>query len=118
MAIDDSDETSGPLPMAPSTSASTVSCTGICFVDRAAREQVVDAHGREALEDVLAGALAELALEARQIGQERVGERDREGVFDDGVAVACEAVLVFGQRHPGSVALTSTERGDEQGGWL
>ena len=52
-------------------------------------------------EDVLAAAFAELDLEARQIGQERVGEGDREGVFDDGVAVAREAFLVFGQRHAG-----------------
>ena len=73
------------------------------FVDLAAREEVVDAHRRKAFEEVLATALAELDLEARQIGQERVGERDGEGVFDNGIAVGREAILVFGQRHAGSV---------------
>ena len=44
----------------------------------------------EPLEDV--GCLRRAPFEARQIGEERVGEGDRKGVLDDGVPVSRETV--------------------------
>ena len=72
-----------------------MSCTGISW--QICRAQEVTSAPSRSLRRCSSAALAERDLEARKVGQERVGDAgDGEGVFDDGAAVAREAILVFG----------------------
>jgi hypothetical protein len=64
--------------------------------DLAAREQVVDANGAEALEDVFARGDALLSLDAREVHLQGVEQIDLDRVAHDRVAVARDPLHVRG----------------------
>ena len=79
---------------------------GHLLEELAARQQVVDPQGAEALEDVCGGLDREGRVEGIDRRNEAVDELDRNGVLDDRVAVARDSLDVLGgvgARHPPSV---------------
>ena len=98
MLIDESDDTRHSGSRTRSTTGSTAGWTGICLVDLAEREQVVDPHRAAAFEGVVRRLYGVVALEPGQVVLERVEQFGLDDALEDRVPVTGDGVDVGLQR--------------------